>query len=116
MTKFKPITAAALLFASATFAGMAHAASIEGNWKTASGENAVISKCGGSFCLKLVSGKYSGKTIGRVKASGKKYTGTVTDPSEDKTYSGSASVSGSSMKLTGCALKIFCKTQVWKRR
>ena len=88
---------------------------IVGNWKTASGETAAISKCGGSFCIKLKTGKYSGKSIGTLKGSGASYKGTIIDPADDKKYSGSAKVSGSAMKLKGCALKIFCKTQNWSK-
>ncbi len=88
---------------------------IEGNWKTESGETAAISKCGGSFCIKLKTGKYAGKSIGKMKGAGGSYTGTVTDPADNKQYSGSAKVGGSNLKLKGCALKIFCKTQNWKK-
>jgi len=102
----------AMAAASAAFA----AEPIVGNWRTQSGEAAKISKCGSSFCITLASGKYSGKRIGRLKGSGGKYAGTITDPTDDKKYSGSARVSGSSMKLRGCALKVFCKTQNWKKR
>ena len=102
-------------FLVAAFISMpAFAADIEGNWKTTSGETANISKCGGSFCIKLTTGQYSGKQIGKVSGSGP-YTGTITDPSDNKTYSGKATVSGSSMKMRGCALKVFCKTQTWKK-
>ncbi|MDJ0614061.1 MAG: DUF2147 domain-containing protein [Rhizobiaceae bacterium] len=88
---------------------------IEGNWKTESGETAAISKCGGSFCIQLKTGKYAGKRIGKMKGSAGSYTGTVTDPADNKEYSGSANVRGASLKLKGCALKIFCKTQNWKK-
>jgi len=94
----------------------AHAASIEGNWRTQSGETAAIAKCGGSYCVTLRSGKYSGKRIGRMKGSGNSYSGTITDPTDDKKYAGSAKVSGSSLKMRGCALKIFCKTQIRKKK
>lgn len=94
---------------------LAFADVIQGNWKTQSGETAKISKCGGSFCITLKTGKYSGQRIGKMKASGGKYVGTITDPADNKEYSGSATVSGSNMKMTGCALKIFCKTQSWKK-
>ncbi len=73
---------------------MAFADPIEGNWKTQSGETA---------------------KIGKMKASGGKYVGNITDPADDKEYSGSATVAGSKMKMTGCALKIFCKTQKWNK-
>jgi uncharacterized protein (DUF2147 family) len=98
-----------------TMAGGALADPIEGNWRTQAGSTAAIAPCGGEFCIKLTSGAHSGKSIGRMKASGGGYTGTVTDPAEDKTYSGSATVSGSSLKLTGCALKIFCRSQTWRK-
>lgn len=106
---------AAVLIAG-TISGSAFAADpIVGKWRTQSGERAAIAKCGGSYCIRLTSGKYSGKTIGRLKGSGGKYAGTITDPTDDKKYSGNATVSGASMKLRGCALKIFCKTQNWKK-
>lgn len=107
---FLAAAAAAALLATPTFA-----ADIEGAWKTASGANAQISKCGGSFCIKLTSGEYVGKQIGKLKANGKRYSGTITDPRDDKTYAGHATISGSSMKMKGCALKIFCKTQTWNK-
>ena len=94
---------------------LAMADPIVGNWKTQSGETAKIGKCGGSFCITLKTGKHAGKRIGKVAKDGSGYSGTVTDPADDKTYSGTASVSGSKMKLTGCALKVFCKTQRWSK-
>ena len=90
-------------------------ASIVGNWRTESGETANISPCGDSFCITLTTGTYKGKQIGKVMEKKDKYIGTVTDPAEDKTYSGTAKVSGSSLKLKGCALKVFCKTQNWTK-
>ena len=94
----------------------AHAQSIEGKWRTQSGANATISKCGGSFCIKITSGEHAGKQVGRVSGSGPKYTGKVTDPGNGKTYSGSATVSGNSMKLSGCVAGILCRSQNWSRR
>lgn len=89
---------------------------IEGNWKTQSGETAAIGKCGGAFCITLKTGTYAGKKIGQMSANGaNKYKGSITDPSDDKTYSGAATLNGASMKMKGCALKIFCKTQTWKK-
>ena len=95
--------------------GLAFAGSIQGNWKTESGETAAISKCGSSFCITLKTGTHTGKTIGKMKGSGGSYTGTITDPADDREYSGSANVSGSTMRLKGCALKVFCRTQTWKK-
>jgi len=89
---------------------------IEGDWRTQSGETAAIAPCGGAFCITLKTGTYAGKRIGQMNASGgNKYSGQITDPADDKTYSGSATLNGASMKMKGCALKIFCKTQTWNR-
>lgn len=104
--------AAAIMLSSSSFA---FADAIQGNWKTQSGETAEIAQCGGSFCITLKTGKYKGQRIGKMKASSGKYVGTITDPADNKEYSGSATVAGSNMKMTGCALKIFCKTQSWKK-
>jgi len=81
--------ATAIVLTSTSFA---FADPIEGNWKTQSGETAKISSCGSSYCLTL-----------------------NTDPEDNKVYTGSASLKGNTMSLTGCALKIFCKTQKWKK-
>lgn len=106
------ITAAAI---SGLLAGSALAEDIiVGDWKTASGETAAISG-GGSYSIKLKTGKHAGKTIGSFTGSNGKYSGTITDPADDKKYSGTARVSGSSMKMKGCALKVFCKTQTWTK-
>ncbi|NKB54660.1 MAG: DUF2147 domain-containing protein [Rhizobiaceae bacterium] len=88
---------------------------IVGNWKTESGETAAIGSCGGAYCITLRTGKYAGKRIGRLKGAGDSYSGTITDPSDQKQYSGSAKVVKKSMKLRGCALKIFCRTQSWRK-
>ncbi len=88
---------------------------IEGNWKTASGETAAIEKCGGGFCITLKTGKFAGKRIGQLEGSGDAYSGSITDPVDDKTYSGSGTVSGNALTMKGCMLKVFCKSQTWSR-
>ena len=98
----------------AAIAAMA-AEPIEGNWKTASGETAAIAECRGSFCITVKSGRYACKAIGRLEGSGGSYDGTITDPAEDKTYSGSGAVSGGTLRLKGCVLKVLCKSQTWTR-
>ena len=102
--------AAALLLA----AGTAYADPIDGNWKTQSGETAAITG-GGSITLKT--GKHAGKRIGALKAAGGgKYTGTITDPANDKTSSGRATRSGTTLKMSGCiAGGLICRTQTWKK-
>ena len=46
---------------------------------------------------------------------GGKYTGSITKPSNGKTYSGSARLSGASLKMTGCVLAVLCETQTWQK-
>ena len=97
-------------------AGLAQAAEpIEGRWKTASGETAVIASCGGSFCVTLKTGKHAGKKIGTLAGTAGSYSGEITDPEDDKTYSGSGTVKGNSLQMRGCVLKILCKSQTWSR-
>jgi len=107
------LTIAALLFG----AGLAMADDIEGRWKTQAGSTAAIGGCGGGFCITLKSGKFAGKMIGKMKAKGaNSYTGSITDPETDKTYSGKASISGRSMKMSGCVLGgLICKSQTWTK-
>lgn len=103
---------AALLMTGTT---LALADPILGNWKTEANTTAKVSKCGSSFCFKLIDGEHAGKQIAKVKGGNGTYDGKLTDPADGKEYSGSAKVSGASMKLKGCALKVFCKTQNWKK-
>lgn len=88
---------------------------IVGNWKTASGETAAIASCGGGYCITLKTGKHAGKKIGSMSGAGKDYTGSITDPANDKTYDGYGAVSGKSLKLKGCVLKVLCKSQTWTK-
>ncbi|MGR6466236.1 DUF2147 domain-containing protein [Rhizobium sp. PAMB 3182] len=106
------LAAAAIALASAT----AHAGEpIDGKWKTASGETAEISSCGGAFCVTLKTGEFAGKRIGKMSGSGADYSGQITDPKDDKTYTGYGTVSGAALKMKGCVLKILCKSQTWTR-
>ncbi|AUC93094.1 DUF2147 domain-containing protein [Bradyrhizobium sp. SK17] len=101
--------AAALVMAT----GAAYADSIDGAWITARGDTAVIS--GGTITLKT--GKFAGKTIGSMKPAGDgTYSGTIRDPQDDKTYSGTAKLAGSTLELTGCAMSVFCRSQTWKKK
>lgn len=111
MMRHLMMAAAVMLFATATQA----AEPIEGSWKTASGETAAIGSCGGSYCITLKTGKHAGKQIGKLAGSGGTYTGQITDPANDKTYSGSGTVQDDSLKLKGCVMKVLCKTQTWTR-
>lgn len=91
---------------------------IVGNWRTEAGSIAAVSPCGGAFCITLRSGQHSGKRIGSVSPSGgAKYAGTIIDPASDKSYSGSATLSGASLRMSGCVLGgLICRTQNWSRQ
>ncbi|WP_062016428.1 DUF2147 domain-containing protein [Aureimonas sp. AU4] len=94
---------------------LARAEAILGEWRVSNGERVVYAPCGGAFCGRVESGRYRGKSVGRMSGSGRNYTGTVTDPSTDKTYEGRAEVSGDRLVLTGCVAKVFCRSQTWTR-
>lgn len=101
----------------AMMAGSAYADGIVGNWRTDSGETARIAASGGSFAITLATGKYNGKRIGKMNPAGNgKYKGTITDPADDKAYSGNATLKGNSLAMQGCVAVVFCKTQNWKRQ
>ena len=109
-------TMAGVFFAAIISAGSVWAADpIEGTWKTEAGESALIGKCGSAYCITVTTGKHAGKQVGKMSGGNGSYSGTITDPADDKQYSGSAEVKGNGMKLKGCALKIFCKTQRWQK-
>jgi uncharacterized protein (DUF2147 family) len=107
----------AVVVATVLLTGPAYADPIEGNWKTASGATAAITNCGGAFCITLKSGEHAGKRIGNMQANGaSKYSGEITDPAEDKTYKGKATLSGSSLNMKGCVLGgLICKGQTWTK-
>jgi uncharacterized protein (DUF2147 family) len=97
-------------------AALAHAEEpIVGKWKTMAGDTAVITSCGGSYCITLKTGKFAGRKIGRLAGSDGTYNGEITDPANDKTYSGSGIISGSTLKMKGCVMSVLCKSQTWTR-
>jgi uncharacterized protein (DUF2147 family) len=99
------------------FAGAALADPIEGNWKTKDGDTAAIGSCGGGFCITLKTGEYAGKSIGQMTATGSgSYEGSITKPSNGKTYSGKGTLSGDTLKMKGCVLGgLICESQTWSR-
>jgi uncharacterized protein (DUF2147 family) len=89
---------------------------IEGKWRTMDASVARISACTDGFCIGLLTGEHAGREIGALQPKGDgKYDGEVIDPRDDRRYTGRAEVHGDELKLSGCALKIFCQTEVWSR-
>ena len=95
----------------------AYADPIQGNWRTPHGDTAAIASCGSGFCISLKTGRFKGKSIGSMNANGgNQYSGSITDPETDKTYSGNATLLGSSLRLQGCVLGgLICKGQTWSK-
>ena len=97
----------------------AHAADpIVGTWRLDDGRTIRFAGSGSRFCGKAVGGKFAGRSIGCLSAQGNgRYRGKITDLSADKTYSGKASVSGNSLKLSGCVLGgLICRSSSATRR
>ncbi|MBL1405558.1 MAG: DUF2147 domain-containing protein [Rhizobiales bacterium] len=95
----------------------AFADSIEGKWMTGDKVLLNIAKCGGSFCVKVVGGKYDGKQSGKLKAEGDKiYKGTLKQFSSGISFSGTATLSGNSMKMVAKKFGITVKKDTWKRK
>ena len=71
----------------------------------------------GPFAITLKTGTHAGKRIGTMNADGGgKYSGKITDPANDKTYSGKATLSGNALKMSGCVLGgLICRGQNWQR-
>lgn len=90
---------------------------IAGNWRTEAGSIAAVAPCGKAFCITLRTGQHAGKRIGNFSSSGNgRYSGTIVDPNNDKSYSGSGTLSGNSLRLSGCVLGILCRSQNWTRQ
>lgn len=97
-------------------AGAAVAADpIVGNWKTEDGSITVIGKCGSGYCITVKTGKYAGRKIGSFSGRGGSYGGKLTDPASNKTYDGTLSVAGDTVKMKGCVMRVFCQSQTWSR-
>jgi len=112
-------------------AGGAVADPIEGTWKTEVDDGAfahvVMAPCGAAFCGTISrtfnsSGEFKSNNIGAqlvrsmAPSGGGNYKGKVWRPSNDKVYIGKASVSGNTMKLSGCvAGGLICSKQNWTR-
>ncbi|MGB0958794.1 MAG: DUF2147 domain-containing protein [Halocynthiibacter sp.] len=128
MKKIVLVAALAAGFGTSAFAG-----GIGGTWKTQTTDkgsygHVQFRDCGGKFCAKLVksfdgNGKqifpaHLGKDIVKNMSDnggGSFKGGTIWDPSADKVYSSKMSLSGKSLKVSGCVAKILCKSQTWTR-
>ena len=111
-----------------------------GVWKTPRGATVRVERCGPALCGRILTlaanpsnsnatdinnaekslrsrplkglPMLQGFTGGPTRWSG----GTVYNPEDGKTYSGNLELTNpNALKLTGCAFRIFCKSQIWAR-
>ncbi len=91
-----------------------------GMWKRSAANGGTliqIAKCGGSYCTTVRSGDFNGQRSGKFAKSGSGYAGEITDLKKKKTYTGTLVMQGATkLKMTGCALKIFCKSETWTKQ
>lgn len=122
-----------MLTVAATMAigGAVAADPIEGTWKTQPDDGAYayveMAPCGPSYCgvIKRTfrdGTEYASDNIGKelvqkmTPIGGNAYEGKLWRPSNDKIYTGKASVKGDTMQLAGCVFGgLFCAKQTWTR-
>ncbi|GBU18925.1 MULTISPECIES: DUF2147 domain-containing protein [Methylobacterium] len=136
MLKPRVLAAAALAALIATLPAAAQkGADASGLWLTQTGDSKVrLSRCGAGYCgvIASTSGKgidehnpdpaLRGRSVVGVQivnaptASGEGYEGTLYNPKDGKTYSGSLKITGpGTIEVAGCVMGVFCKRQTWKK-
>lgn len=91
---------------------------IVGSWKRPNGTIIQYSPCGSDmYCGTVLTGEYKGKSIGSMSGKDGTYKGKVNKLDEGKTYNGKASVSGSTLSLSGCVMGgLICKSESLTRQ
>jgi uncharacterized protein (DUF2147 family) len=113
----KNFTTAYLVLAFAAAAPAVHADAIEGKWKRPNGHVVRFSACGAGFCATAISGPHAGGRAGKLSPTGNgNYAGSLTDLDTNKTYTGYGTVSGNSLKVSGCVLGFLCRSETWTRQ
>lgn len=107
-----------LALALAAFSAPALADPITGDWRTEAGETVRIAPCGDEYCITLMTSELAGDQIGQMAPRGDgSYRSSITDPSEDRTYSGRAELSGDTLRMSGCVLGgLICRGEDWIRQ
>ncbi|MGV7030070.1 DUF2147 domain-containing protein [Methylobacterium symbioticum] len=133
----RPLIHASALVASLLAGGIAQAAGGDpsGIWLTETGDSKVrLARCGAGFCGTLVSVTGKGldannpdpalrtrsvvgvQIVNAASATSDGYEGTLYNPKDGKTYSGSLKMTGpDTVVVSGCVMSVFCKRQTWKR-
>ncbi|GJD56438.1 DUF2147 domain-containing protein [Methylobacterium dankookense] len=133
----RPLIHASALLASLLAGGLAQAAGGDpsGIWLTETGDSKVrLARCGSGYCGTLVSVAGKGvdannpdpalrtrsvvgvQIVNAANATSDGYEGTLYNPKDGKTYSGSLKMTGpDTLVVSGCVMSVFCKRQTWKR-
>jgi uncharacterized protein (DUF2147 family) len=88
---------------------------VVGVWKTQVGTTATIQECGGGYCITMKTGEHAGQKIGTFTGGNGNFTGTIIEPDSKKTFDGVLTVSGDTVNMRGCTMKIICRSLVWTR-
>ncbi|MDH3029668.1 DUF2147 domain-containing protein [Methylobacterium fujisawaense] len=123
------------LLAMGTACGPVLAADPAGFWLTETGSSRVrITPCGSGFCGTIVSAPGKGldaknpdpalrgrsvvgvQILDARQPQGGGYSGSLYNPNDGKTYSGSLKLTGpDTLEVSGCVMSVFCKQQTWTR-
>lgn len=110
-----------LAAASSITAVSAHAGSANGTWLRSNGAHVLAFDCGGGLGLKVVKSPEAhkvGKTImcGAKPSGNNTWKGSLLNLDNNQKYSGTVSLSGNSLSLSGCVLGgIICNSDTWTR-
>ncbi|SDN13800.1 Uncharacterized conserved protein, DUF2147 family [Methylobacterium phyllostachyos] len=123
------------MLAAGAVSSPARAADPAGLWLTETGSSRIrIAPCGGGFCGTIVSAPGKGldaknpdpalrgrsvvgvQILDARQPDGSGYSGSLYNPNDGKTYSGSLRLTGpNSLEVSGCVMSVFCKRQMWTR-
>jgi uncharacterized protein (DUF2147 family) len=100
---------------------VASATEANGTWLRSNGAHVLAFDCGGGLGLKVTKSPEANKVGKTIMCGGKadgpgKWKGTVLNLDDNQKYSGSVTLSGGSLTLSGCVLGgIICKNDTWSR-
>jgi uncharacterized protein (DUF2147 family) len=88
---------------------------VVGVWKTQVGTTATIQECADGYCITMKTGEHAGQKIGSFTGGNGSFTGTIIEPDSKKTFDGALTVSGDTVKMRGCTMKVICRSLIWTR-
>lgn len=88
---------------------------VVGIWKTPVGTTATIQECGEGYCITMRTGEHAGQKIGSFTGGNGNFTGTIIEPDSRKTFNGVLTVSGDTVRMRGCTMKVICRSLIWTR-